>query len=325
MYDHVFELVLRLKGNYFWPAMWSARFYDDGPGLANAELADELGVVMGASHHEPCLRYGEEYKYLRGKDSKYGDAWNFRTNREGITKFWEDGLKRGSEFESVITVGMRGEADTPIMGREATLRDNIELLQDVLKTQNRLIQENVNPNLSEVPRMFALYKEVEPFFYGDEQTRGLMHAKELEDVILMFCDDNHGNLRTLPTEEMRQHKGGFGMYYHFDYHGGPISYEWINSSYLPKVWEQMTMAYDFGIRDLWIVNVGDIATMEFPLSYFLDLAYDFEKWGTNAINTTEQYTKEWIDLHFTGIFTDDEDRKSTRLNSSHVAISYAVF
>src|SRR5690625_4523018 len=149
-----------------------------------------------------------------------------------------------------------------------------------------------------------------------------MHAKELEDVILMFCDDNHGNLRTLPTEEMRQHKGGFGMYYHFDYHGGPISYEWINSSYLPKVWEQMTMSYDFGIRDLWIVNVGDIATMEFPLSYFLDLAYDFDKWGTNAINTTEQYTREWIDQQFTGIFTDDEKEKVFALLTGYTKIAH---
>ncbi|MFL6516454.1 MAG: glycosyl hydrolase 115 family protein, partial [Bacillus sp. (in: firmicutes)] len=128
MYDHVFELLLRLKGNYLWPAMWSARFSDDGPGLANAELADEYGVVMGASHHEPCLRYGEEYKYLRGENSKYGDAWNFITNREGIIKFWEDGLKRSGKFENVITVGMRGEQDTSIMGKEAALAENIELL-----------------------------------------------------------------------------------------------------------------------------------------------------------------------------------------------------
>ena len=140
MYDHVFELLLRLKGNYLWPAMWSARFYDDGPGLANAELAEEYGVVMGASHHEPCLRYGEEYRYLRGKDSIYGDAWNFIANQEGITRFWEDGLKRSGHFESVITVGMRGEADTAIMGKEAALADNIALLREVLQTQNRLIR-----------------------------------------------------------------------------------------------------------------------------------------------------------------------------------------
>jgi len=322
MYEHVFELLLRLKGNYLWPAMWSARFSVDGPGLASAELADEYGVVMGASHHEPCLRNGEEYKYLRGENSIYGDAWNFISNREGITKFWEDGLKRSGKFENVITVGMRGEADTSIMGKEATLADNIELLRDVLQTQNQLIRDNINPNLSEVPRMLALYKEVEPFFYGDENTPGLMNSEELEDVILMLCDDNHGNLRTLPTEEMRNHKGGYGMYYHFDYHGGPISYEWINSSYLPKIWEQMTMAYDFGVRDLWIVNVGDVATQEFPLSYFLDLAYDFEKWGTSAKNKTELYTKQWIERQFGGVFSEDGMKKVFELLTGYTKIAH---
>lgn len=299
-YDHVFELLLRLKGNYLWPAMWSARFHDDGPGLANSELADEYGVVMGASHHEPCLRQGEEYKYLRGKDSIYGDAWNFRTNEKGITRFWADGLKRSGKFENVITVGMRGEADTAIMGREAAFADNVNLLRDVLRTQNQLIKEYVNKDLDKVPRMLALYKEVEPFFYGDENTPGLMGSDELENVIIMLCDDNFGNLRTLPTEEMRSHKGGYGMYYHFDYHGWPVSFEWINSSYLPKIWEQMTMAYDFGVRDLWVVNVGDICTQEFPLAYFLDLAYDFDRWGTGAVNKTEEYTRLWIKKQFGG-------------------------
>ncbi|MRH41544.1 alpha-glucuronidase [Aquibacillus halophilus] len=322
MYEHVFELLLRMKGNYMWPAMWSARFFDEGPGLANAELADEYGVVMGASHHEPALRYGEEYKYLRGEDSIYGDAWNFVTNREGITKFWEDGLKRGGQFENVITVGMRGEQDTSIMGKGSTLADNIEYLRDVIQTQNELIKENVNPNLSEVPRMLALYKEVEPFFYGDEDTPGLMNSEVLEDVILMLCDDNHGNLRTLPTEEMRSHSGGYGMYYHFDYHGGPASYEWINSSYLPKVWEQMTMAYDFGVSDLWIVNVGDLATQEFPLSYFMDLAYDFEKWGTNAINSTDIYTRQWIDRQFDGVFDAEDKEKVFELLTGYTKIAH---
>ena len=322
VYEHVFELLLRLKGNYMWPAMWSARFNDDGPGLANVELADELGVVMGASHHEPCLRYGEEYKYLRGEDSIYGDAWNFISNREGITKFWEDGLKRTGKFDNLITVGMRGEADTTIMGEDSTLEDNINLLRDVLQTQNKLIKENVNSNLSDVPRMLALYKEVEPFFYGNENTKGLINSKELEDVILMFCDDNHGNLRTLPTEEMRDHSGGYGMYYHFDYHGGPVSYEWINSSYLPKIWEQMTMAYDFGVRDLWIVNVGDISTQEFPLSYFLDLAYDFDKWGTDGINKTDLYTKKWIETHFSSTLNDDQKDKVFELLTGYTKIAH---
>lgn len=315
MYEHVFELLLRMKGNYLWPAMWSARFSEDGPGLLNAELADEFGVIMGASHHEPCCRNGEEYKYLRGKDSVYGDAWNFRANREGITRFWEDGLKRSGKFESVITVGMRGEADTAILGKNATLKDNIDLLRDVLKTQNGLIKKYVNADLDKVPRMLALYKEVEPYFYGDKDTKGLMGDPELDGVTLMLCEDNHGHLRTVPTEEMRNHKGGYGMYYHFDYHGWPYSYEWANTTSLPEVKEQMCAAYEFGIRELWIVNVGDIFSNEFPLSYFLNLAYDYEKYS-DLDYTTEQYTKEWADFQFASL------KKSERNMISSVLTRY---
>lgn len=302
-YERVFELVLRLKGNYLWPAMWSAQFNLDGPGIENARLADEMGVVMGMSHHEPCCRNGEEYKYVRGKDSVYGDDWNFVRNREGIIRFWEDGLKRNASFENVITVGMRGEADSTILGHEATLKDNIDYLKDVLTTQEELIGRYVNADVKKVPRMLALYKEVEPFFYGDEETPGLMGAKELDGVTLMLCDDNFGNLRTIPTRKMQDHEGGYGMYYHFDYHGAPISYEWVNSSYLPKIWDQMTTAYDNGIRKLWIVNVGDIYSTEFPLAYFLDLAYDYDRWGAGNTDSPAEYSK----LFAAGLFPDWTD------------------
>ena len=306
MYAHVFELLLRMKGNYLWPAMWSACFANDGPGLESAKLADELGVVMGLSHHEPCLRHGEEYSKLRGKNSIYGDAWNFRTNKEGITRFWRDGLKRNGHLENVITLGMRGERDSKILGEDATLKDNIDLLRDVLKVQNQLIKEEVNENLREVPRMLALYKEVEPYFYGDEKTKGLMNSKELKDVILMLCDDNHGYLRSLPDEEMRKHKGGYGMYYHFDYHGDPVSYEWINSSYLPQVWEQMTTAYEYGVKKLWIVNVGDLGLNEIPLSYFMELAYDFDAWGSSNINSADEYIHELMGKVFGNVYSDED-------------------
>ena len=110
-----------------------------------------------------------------------------------------------------------------------------------------------------------------------------MGSEELEDVILLLCDDNYGNLRTLPTKEMRTHKGGYGMYYHLTITAGPFPMNGSTVSYLPKIWEQMTTAYEFGVRELWIVNVGDIATQEFPLSYFLDMAYDFGRWGSGAV------------------------------------------
>ena len=306
MYSHVFELLLRLHGNYLWPAMWSSRFSSDGPGLESAVLADELGVVMGMSHHEPCLRHGEDYKYFRGKDSVYGDAWNFITNKDGITKFWEDGLIRCGKFENVITVGMRGEADSAIMG-DATLEDNINLLKSVLETQNMLIKKFVDRDLMKVPRMLALYKEVEPYFYGDETTKGLMGSPLLEGVTLMLCDDNFGNLRTLPTEEMKGHNGGYGMYYHFDYHGAPTSFEWVNSSYLPKIWEQMTQAYEFEVRELWIVNIGDMFTNEFPLAYFLSLAYDYEKWGISNFQSPIEFTKKFINENILDISDENKN------------------
>ena len=313
MYENVFELLLRMKGNYLWPAMWSSSFACDGPGLASAELADEYGVVIGLSHHEPCLRHGEEYSRLRGPQSIYGDAWDFRTNREGITRFWRDGLKRNGHLENVITVGMRGERDSKLLGENSTLADNIELLRSVFETQNTLIREEVDPNLDSVPRMFALYKEVEPYFYGDGETKGLMGSDELDGVILMLCDDNHGYLRTLPDEKMREHRGGYGMYYHFDYHGEPVSYEWINSTHLPEVWEQMTTAYEHGVRSLWIVNVGDLGLNEMPLSYFLDLAYDYDKWGINAPDMTDRYTEQWMKRNFGGALDDTDIKRLTEM------------
>ena len=303
MYANVFELILRMKGNLLWPAMWSSCFACDGPGLESAKLADELGVIMGTSHHEPCLRHGEEYSHLRGKGSPYGDAWNFRTNKEGITRFWADGLKRNGDLENIVTVGMRGERDSSILGDDSALADNIALLRDVLHTQNELIREHINSDLDAVPRMLALYKEVEPYYYGDEKTPGLIDCDELDGVILLLCDDNHGYLRRLPDERMRKKNNTFGMYYHFDYHGEPVSYEWVNSNALPVVQEQMTTAYEYGVRDLWIVNVGDLSQNEIPLGYFMSLAYDYDRWS--AADTDEYLRETFADF---GLDEDDTDK-----------------
>jgi len=298
MYDHVFELLLRLKGNYLWPAMWSSSFALDGPGNLNEELADIYGVAIGASHHEPCLRASEEWDKVRGKDSVYGNEWNYYTNKEGLLRYWEDALKRSGKYEKIITIGMRGERDTSMLGENATLKDNIGLLKDIIKNQRELIKKHVNPKLDEVPQVLALYKEVEEYFYGNEQVTGLKDWDELSGVICMFCEDNFGFMRTLPTAEIRARRGGFGMYYHFDYHGGPVSYEWMPSTSFERTWEQMCMAYDYGIRDIWIVNVGDLKFNEVPLAYFMELAYDFEKWGTSAPNSIDEYTALWVGKTF---------------------------
>lgn len=287
-YNKVFQLILRLKGNFMWPAMWSAVFSENGKSnpLANAQLADAYGVVMGTSHHESMFRAGEEWKKIHKKYGNNG-SWDFASNRKAITKFWEDGLKRNKNFESLITIGMRGEQDSALEGSE---EENIELLKEIIITQKNLLK---NQGLEKAPQVLTIYKEVERYWYGTDKLEGLRTWDVLEDVTIMLADDNFANVRTLPTKREANRKAGWGMYYHFDYHGAPRSYEWINVTPLEKVWEQMSMAYDYGVRDIWIVNVGDLKPMEFPISYFFDLAYDFETWGTNGINKIREYTKKW--------------------------------
>ena len=298
MYEHVFELILRLKGNYLWPAMWTSNFSLDGPGFASAELADEMGIVMSNSHHEPCLRHSEEWDLVKGDDTPYGKDWNFDKNREGLTNYWRDGLIRNGRLENIVTMGMRGERDSEIMGAEATLKDNIDYIKEVVEVQNRLIQETIDPDLTKVPRMIAIYKEVEKYYYGDADNPGLKEWDGLDGITCMLCEDNHGNMRGLPTDDDRDRDGGFGMYYHFDYHGGPISYEWINSTSLNKTWEQMCEAYEAGVRKIWIVNTGDLKPQELPISFFMDLAYDYDRWGIDNLESPREYLQKWVNDQF---------------------------
>ena len=304
-YAEIFELLIRLRANYMWPAMWTGNFSMDGPGLESAELADRLGIVMSTSHHEPCMRTGEEYRLLRGPGSVYGDAWDFISNREGIIRFWEDGLKRNAPFEKVITMGMRGERDTAIMA-QASLEENIALLKDIIRVQNDLIRKYVNPDLTKVPRQIVLFTEVEKFYYGDEHTPGLIDDPEMEGITVMFSDSNYGYTRTLPAKKLRERNGGYGMYYHVDMHGGAYSYEWIGSTYLPRIWDQLGTTYDFGVRNIWVVNVGDLVSQELEVSYIMKMAYDFGSYGSGHPNNTDAFIREWVNRIFGGYYAEED-------------------
>ncbi len=321
MYDHVFELLLRLKGNYLWPAMWSSCFAWDGPGLASYELADEYGIFMGNSHHEPCLRAGEEWSVVNKKDPSYGGDWSVLSNKEGVARFWRESMEERGKFNSLVTVGMRGERDSTILGEHATLADNIDVVKTAITVQKEILKEQEEKLGKVFPKMLALYKEVEPFYFGDEITEGLSSWEGLDDVILMLCEDNHNYTRILSDPALSKHKGGLGMYYHVDYHGGPVSYEWINSTPLSVIWEQMTAAYEFGVKDLWILNVGDLKFNEFPLTYFMNLAYDFEKWGSAVPNTTRKYTLELLEEFFGGALSERQLRCAEKILTDTVRLN----
>lgn len=310
-YDAVFDLLLRLKGNYFWPAMWSASLCLDGgedDPLANVKLATDLGITIGNSHHEPLMRSSEEWDKVKTDTNNvgYGKDWNYYTNGEGLYRYWEDGVERNKGFKHMITIGMRGERDTTMLPEGSSIQENVELLRKIISDQKEIISAK---GCDQMPKMLALYKEVEEYYYGGNGVKGLKDWDGLDDTILLLSDDNFANVRTLPTDENRDRKAGWGLYYHFDYHGAPISYEWVNSTPLPKVWEQLTMAYEYGIRDLWIVNVGDIRPDELPLSYYMALAYDYEEYGIDHPNSTDTFLGKWVEQQF-GSYVEDEDVKA---------------
>ena len=285
MYTRVFELLLRMKGNYLWPAMWAPRAFN-ADDKDNMFMADGMGVVMGTSHHEPMTRAQNEW-HRNKEQGVTGGKWNYVTNGENLRKFWRGGIERmmskpaGGGYESLITVGMRGDGDEPMSETTAT-----QLLESIVAAQRDIIRDVTGRPAEQQPQVWALYKEVQDYY-----DHGM---KVPDDVTLLFADDNWGQVRRLPTGDLNR-KGGYGVYYHFDYVGGPRNYKWLNTNQIEKIWQQMDLAYQRGARALWIVNVGDIKPMEFPLSFFLAQAWNPEAMTLDAMTS---YPERWARATF---------------------------
>lgn len=274
VYEHMFELLLRLKANYLWPAMWGNAFNDDD--TLNPILADKWGIVMGTSHHEPMLRAQQEWK-------RYGKGpWNYDSNKVVLDSFWKKGIENMDHLESIVTIGMRGDGDMPM-----TRGTPIDLLEKIVADQRKIIEEVTGKPASETPQDWALYKEVQDYY-----DKGM---RVPDDVTLLLSDDNWGNIRRLPKLNDEPRSGGYGIYYHFDYVGGPRNYKWINTNNIARVWEQMHLAYEYGVKNIWVVNVGDLKPMEFPISFFLDYAWNVNKWNEDNLN---DYYTQWATKQF---------------------------
>ncbi len=295
-YEKVFELILRLKGNFLWPAMWSNAFYDDDK--LNGPLADEFGIVMSTSHHEPMNLAQQDWK-------RYGTgSWNYYENENGLKKFWEMGIERSKNWETIVTVGMRGDGDKPM--EEGS---NIDLLERIVKDQRNIISKVTGKKPEEVPQVWALYKEVQDYY-----DKGM---RVPDDITLLLCDDNWGNVRKLPDLNAKKRAGGYGMYYHFDYVGGPRNSKWVNVSQIQRIWEQMNLTYQYGVDKIWIVNVGDLKPMEYPISFFLEMA-----WNPNQFNANNllQHTEKWCEQQFGEKYA----KEAARLINTYTKYNYRV-
>lgn len=285
MYAHVFELLLRLKGNYLWPAMWQPRAFNDDD-RQNMVLADEMGVVMGTSHHEPMMRAHDEW-HRNKEQGVTGGKWDYASNAENLRKFWRGGIERmmsksdGKGYESLVTVGMRGDGDEAMAEDTATT-----LLEKIVADQRAIIAEVTKKPAEKTPQLWALYKEVQDYY-----DHGM---KAPDDVTLLFADDNWGQVRRLPDPQDKR-AGGFGVYYHFDYVGAPRNYKWLNTVQIEKSWQQMDLTYARGARDIWIVNVGDIKPVEYPLDFFLKQAWNPLAMTPDAL---ERFPADWARTTF---------------------------
>lgn len=285
-YARVFELILRLRGNYLWPAMWGWSFYADDP--LNSKTADDMGIIMGTSHHEPMARNHQEWARKR---AEYG-AWDYATNQTVIDKFFREGIERAAKTEDLITVGMRGDGDTPMGGKEG--EDDkyvpdydymISLMKKIIDNQRKIIKDVTGKPASKRPQVWALYKEVQELY-----DRGMRMP---DDVIILLSDDNWGDIRRLPNAEERKHPGGWGMYYHVDYVGAPRNSKWLNVTHIQHLWEQMQLTYDYGVDKIWVLNVGDLKPMEYPITLFLDMAWNPKKFtADNLLEHTREFCAE---------------------------------
>ena len=275
-YQRVFELVLRLRGNMMWPAMWGWAFYADDP--ENEKTADEMGVVMSTSHHEPMARNHQEY----ARNRKGWGPWNYQKNKASLQKFFREGIERMKGTEQIVTIGMRGDGDEAMSAEADT-----KLMTNIINDQRKIIADVTGRKASETPQVWALYKEVLDYY-----DKGM---KVPDDVTLLLCDDNWGDVRRVPNAKERKHKGGWGLYYHVDYVGAPRNSKMLNVTPVQNPWEQLTLAYENGIDRLWILNVGDLKPMEYPISQFMDIAWNPHKYAVNQITN---HTRDWCAQQF---------------------------
>lgn len=279
-YAKVCELLLRLKANYLWPAMHpSTRAFNFYP--QNKVVADRYAIVMGSSHAEPLLRNNVD----EWDPKKYGE-WNYETNRAGVDRYWEEALQANGRYENVYSIGMRGIHDSAMPGPKDTA-GKIKIMDQVFADQRELLSRYVNPDPTKVPQVFTAYKEV-----LDLYQKGLQVP---EDVILNWPDDNYGYIRQLSNPQEQKRSGGAGVYYHVSYWGAPYDYLWLDSTPPALLWEEMSKAYDYGARSLWVLNVGDIKPAEKNIEFFLRLAWNPSQFGPDG---EAEFLKQWATRDF---------------------------
>lgn len=281
-YQRIFELLLRLKANYIWPAMHPCTkafyYYPQNPVLAN-----DYSIVVGSSHCEPMLR-NNVFEWAENYEHEYGvkpGEWRYDLNKAQIYHYWEDRVKQSASYPSVYTVGMRGIHDGSMPGPKA-IPEKVKLLEQIIQDQRQLLSSQLHKPPQAIPQIFCPYKEVLTIYRNGLQLP--------DDITIVWADDNHGYLRQVSGTREQQRSGGSGVYYHLSYWGSPHDYLWLSSISPSLTAYEMTRAYKQGAQKLWVFNVGDIKPAEMEISFAMDMAWNVNRW--NPL-TAHAYAASW--------------------------------
>lgn len=286
-YEKVFELLLRLKGNYLWPAMHpGTQAFNADP--ENARLADDYAIVMGTSHCEQMLRNNEgEWKAVDEQAVKAGGKailgdFNYLTNKQTILNYWEERIKTNGQYENTYTIGLRGIHDYPMEGA-STNDERIAIMQQAIEDQRAILARNIDKDITEIPQVLCTYEEVLDAYHGGLQVP--------DDVTLLWSDDKQGFMRNLCNPQEMNRKGGAGIYYHLSYHGDPDSWFWLSPLAPGLVSAELTKSHEYGANTIWVFNVGDIKPAEKELSLAMEMAWDVNSWTPTE---AQCFTEYWI-------------------------------
>jgi hypothetical protein len=288
-YARIFELMLRLKANYIWPAMHPCTkaffYYKENP-----KVAKKYDIVLGSSHAEPMLRDNvDEWKNNFAEEyGKQPGPWRYDTNAKEIKQYWADRVKQVADLnlEAVFTIGMRGIHDSGMPGPK-TIEGKVNLLNKIIVDQRSMLSKYLKKDPADIPQIFCPYKEVLTLYNAG--------VKVPDDVTLVWADDNFGYIRQLSTPKEQQRSGGSGVYYHLSYWGAPADYLWLSSTSPSLISYEMSKAYAYGAKRLWVFNVGDIKPAEMDIEFAMDLAWNVNAWLPEK---AESYIKIWAERTF---------------------------
>jgi hypothetical protein len=173
-------------------------------------------------------------------------------------------------------------------------QERVALMQQAINDQRDMLRRNINKPIEEIPQVLCTYEEVLDAYHNGLQVS--------DDVTLLWSDDKHGYCRNLCNPEEMKRKGGAGIYYHLSYHGDPASWIWLSPLSPAFLSTELTKAYTYGARKIWVFNVGDIKPAEKEISFVMDLAWDINRWKPEEAH---YYIKHWASKTFGNTVAQD--------------------